>query len=190
MNNHRSGVRAVRGVADVDEGLMGPPLVASHSPSFLQANRSGSDPLKVLHLSAGNLYGGIETFLTTLARMRHLAPGMEPEFGLCFRGRLWDELVATGVPVHDFGPVRLSRPWTVGGPEGGCARFWRTPDPRWWSSTPPGRIRCSPPWCGGPASGWSISPMGRDRPALAGVVVGPNPSGCGPGQQPVHSWIG
>ena len=51
----------------------------------------------MLHLSAGNLYGGIETFLTTLARMRHLAPGMEPEFGLCFRGRLWDELVATGL---------------------------------------------------------------------------------------------
>jgi len=69
--------------------------------------------LKVLHLYAGNLYGGIETLLTTLARMRHLAPGMVPEFGLCFRGRLWDELVATGVPVHDMGPVRLSRPWTV-----------------------------------------------------------------------------
>ncbi len=69
--------------------------------------------MKVLHLSSGNLYGGIETFLTTLARMRHLAPGMEPEFGLCFRGRLWNDLVATGVTVHDFGPVRLSRPWTV-----------------------------------------------------------------------------
>jgi len=69
--------------------------------------------LKVLHLYAGNLYGGIETLLTTLARLRHLAPGMEPEFGLCFRGRLWDELVATGVPVHDLEAVRLSRPWTV-----------------------------------------------------------------------------
>ena len=70
--------------------------------------------MKVLHLYAGNLYGGIETLLTTMARLRHLAPGMEPEFGLCFRGRLWDELVATGAAVHDFGPVRLSRPWTVG----------------------------------------------------------------------------
>ena len=69
--------------------------------------------MKVLHLSAGNLYGGIETLLTTMARLRHLAPAMEPEFGLCFRGRLWDELVATGVGVHDLGPVRLSRPWTV-----------------------------------------------------------------------------
>jgi glycosyltransferase involved in cell wall biosynthesis len=69
--------------------------------------------MKVLHLSAGNLYGGIETVLSTMARLRHLAPGMEPEFGLCFRGRVWDELVATGVAVHDLGPVRISRPWTV-----------------------------------------------------------------------------
>ncbi|MBV8232582.1 MAG: glycosyltransferase family 4 protein [Planctomycetaceae bacterium] len=73
----------------------------------------GGDQLKVLHLSAGNLYGGIETLLTTLARLRHLAPGMEPEFGLCFHGRPWDELAATGVAVHDLGTVRLSRPWTV-----------------------------------------------------------------------------
>jgi glycosyltransferase involved in cell wall biosynthesis len=69
--------------------------------------------LKILHLYAGNLYGGIETLLATMARLRDLAPEMEPEFGLCFRGRLWDELVASGVLVHDLGPVRLSRPWTV-----------------------------------------------------------------------------
>ncbi len=69
--------------------------------------------MKVLHLYAGNLYGGIETLLTTMARLRHRAPGMEPEFGLCFHGRLWDELVATGAAVHDLGPVRVSRPWTV-----------------------------------------------------------------------------
>jgi len=69
--------------------------------------------LKVLHLYAGNLYGGIEVGLTTMARLRHLAPAMESEFGLCFRGRLWDELVATGAAAYDLGPVRLSRPWMV-----------------------------------------------------------------------------
>src|SRR5207302_9133578 len=42
-----------------------------------------------------------------------VAPEMEPEFGLCFRGRVWDELAATGAPVHDLGAVRTSRPWTV-----------------------------------------------------------------------------
>lgn len=69
--------------------------------------------MRVLHLAAGNLYGGIETYLVTLARLRHLCPEMEPHFGVCFPGRLRDELVAAGVPVHDLGEVRLSRPWTV-----------------------------------------------------------------------------
>ncbi len=69
--------------------------------------------LKVLHLSSGNLYGGIETLLSAMGRLRHLAPQMDPEFGLCFRGRQWDELVATGATVYDLGRVRLSRPWAV-----------------------------------------------------------------------------
>lgn len=70
-------------------------------------------PLRVLHLSAGNLYGGVETFLTTLARERHHCPGMEPSFGVCFQGRQSDELTAAGVPVHRLGETKLSRPWTV-----------------------------------------------------------------------------
>lgn len=69
--------------------------------------------MKVLHVTAGNLYGGVETYLLTLARLRHLCPAMEPEFGVCFPGRLRDELTAAGVPVHDLGAVRVSRPWTV-----------------------------------------------------------------------------
>jgi glycosyltransferase involved in cell wall biosynthesis len=69
--------------------------------------------VKILHLTAGNLFGGIETYLLTLARLRHLCPQMEPHFGVCFPGRLRDELAAAGVPVHNFGAVRVSRPWTV-----------------------------------------------------------------------------
>ena len=69
--------------------------------------------MKVLHLTSGNLYDGIETYLLTLARLRHLCPEMEPHFGVCFPGRLQDELVAAGVPVYELGPVRLSRLWTV-----------------------------------------------------------------------------
>lgn len=69
--------------------------------------------MRVLHLYSGNLYGGIERMLATLAACRHLAPEMEPAFALCFRGRLWDELTAAGVPVYDLGAVRVSRPWTV-----------------------------------------------------------------------------
>lgn len=70
-------------------------------------------PLRVLHCYSGNLYGGIETLLATLARARGLAPGMEPEFALCFEGRLSGELRAAGVRVHSLGAVRFGRPWTV-----------------------------------------------------------------------------
>jgi glycosyltransferase involved in cell wall biosynthesis len=69
--------------------------------------------MKVLHLVAGNLFGGIENYLLTLARLRHLCPEMDPHFGVCFPGRLRDELLAAGVPVHDLGSIRVSRPWTV-----------------------------------------------------------------------------
>lgn len=69
--------------------------------------------LRVLHVYSGNLFGGVETFLLTLARHRELCPRMEPHFGLCFDGRLRRELLEAGVSVDLFGPVRASRPWTV-----------------------------------------------------------------------------
>ncbi|HEX5269643.1 MAG TPA: glycosyltransferase family 4 protein [Gemmataceae bacterium] len=69
--------------------------------------------MRVLHLSAGNLYGGIETFLVTLATQRHHGPGMEPHFGLCFEGQLSGELRDAGAPVRLLGAVRVRRPWTV-----------------------------------------------------------------------------
>src|SRR5262249_51869601 len=69
--------------------------------------------VKVLHLTAGNLFGGVETDLLTLARVRHLCREMEPHFGVCFPGRLRDELAAAGVPIHDLGAVSVGRPWTV-----------------------------------------------------------------------------
>jgi glycosyltransferase involved in cell wall biosynthesis len=65
-----------------------------------------------LHCSSGNLYGGVETLLTTLARSTP-ATSVRPEFALCFAGRLSAELCASGAVVHDLEPVRLSRPWTV-----------------------------------------------------------------------------
>jgi glycosyltransferase involved in cell wall biosynthesis len=73
----------------------------------------GGLPARVLHLNAGNLYGGVESMLTTFASMRHLCPGMEPHFATCFEGRSSRELVEAGVPVHVLGPVRMSRPWTM-----------------------------------------------------------------------------
>src|SRR5436309_8489644 len=69
--------------------------------------------MRVLHVNSGNRYGGVETILVTLARHRHLCPHMEPSFALAYEGRLSDELLAAGVPVHHLGRTRSSRPWTV-----------------------------------------------------------------------------
>ena len=69
--------------------------------------------MRVLHIHSGNLYGGVETVLVTLARHRDLCPAMEPHFALCFEGRLSGELADAGVAVHLLGNVRVSRPVTV-----------------------------------------------------------------------------
>jgi len=69
--------------------------------------------MKVLHISAGNMYGGVETLLVTIARRRELCPQMEPSYAVCFDGRLSRELATTGVPVYILGATRVSRPWTV-----------------------------------------------------------------------------
>jgi glycosyltransferase involved in cell wall biosynthesis len=69
--------------------------------------------MRLLHVYSGNLYGGIETLLVTMARMRALCPVIEPEVALCFDGRLSAELVAAGVPVHRLPEVRASRPQTI-----------------------------------------------------------------------------
>ncbi len=70
-------------------------------------------PMRLLHLYSGNLYGGIEVFLYTLARVRSEAPELEHAFALCFEGRLGRELREAGAEVHLLGSVRVSRPWTV-----------------------------------------------------------------------------
>jgi glycosyltransferase involved in cell wall biosynthesis len=69
--------------------------------------------MRVLHVYSGNLYGGIETLLVTMARSRALCPAIEPQVALCFDGRLSAELAATGVPVHRLPEARASRPQTI-----------------------------------------------------------------------------
>jgi hypothetical protein len=49
--------------------------------------------MRVLHISAGNLYGGVETMLVTLARYRQVLPALDQEFALCFEARLSTERV-------------------------------------------------------------------------------------------------
>ncbi|HKO97135.1 MAG TPA: glycosyltransferase family 4 protein [Pyrinomonadaceae bacterium] len=69
--------------------------------------------MRVLHVYSGNLYGGVETLLRTLAEKRDLCPQMEPQFALCFEGRLSQELKSSGTTFHMLGEVRTSRPATV-----------------------------------------------------------------------------
>jgi glycosyltransferase involved in cell wall biosynthesis len=77
------------------------------------AEAGGSPRVRILHLNAGNLYGGVESFLATLANSRELCPGMEPHFAFCYQGRSSREIQASGAAVHLLGPARISRPWTV-----------------------------------------------------------------------------
>jgi glycosyltransferase involved in cell wall biosynthesis len=68
---------------------------------------------RVLHIHSGNLYGGVETLLATLARYSDAAPNMEQRFALCFEGRLSRELEAAGAKIHWLGETRTRQPWTV-----------------------------------------------------------------------------
>lgn len=86
-------------------------LVSSQPATRQDVHSQGR--LRLLHLHSGNLYGGVETLLHTLARLRHLNPDMQPDFGLCFEGRLSRELTEAGAPPKMLGKVRISRPWTL-----------------------------------------------------------------------------
>lgn len=69
--------------------------------------------MRVLHLHASVLYGGVETFLFTLARETHLTPDVEHIFTACFESRYTNEIRSTNHSVHMMGQARFSRPWTI-----------------------------------------------------------------------------
>jgi glycosyltransferase involved in cell wall biosynthesis len=69
--------------------------------------------MRILHVHSGNLYGGVETVLTTLARRRDDCLKLQQQFALCFEGRLSSELASLGAPAHFIGPVHASRPLTL-----------------------------------------------------------------------------
>jgi glycosyltransferase involved in cell wall biosynthesis len=79
----------------------------------------------VLHVHSGNLYGGVESFLRTLAREQGGVPGPTHAFALCFEGRVSQELRETGASVSVLGEARVSRPWTVWRARGSLAELLR-----------------------------------------------------------------
>ena len=78
-----------------------------------------------MHVYSGNLYGGIETLLATLARNRGLTPGVEHEFALCHEGRLAAEIRRCRRDGPSAWPARFSRPWTVWRPPAAGAGLGR-----------------------------------------------------------------
>ncbi len=69
--------------------------------------------MRVLHITSGNMYGGVEVFLATLVREASAAPGMEPDVAVCFEGRFSAELASMGRAPHVLPSPKLSRPHTV-----------------------------------------------------------------------------
>jgi glycosyltransferase involved in cell wall biosynthesis len=170
--------------------------------------------MRVLHIYGGNLYGGVERLLVTLAQQRAAAPAVEARFALCFRGRLWQELEAAGCEVHGLGAVRASRPWQVARARQELRR-WLAEMPRgerpqvaichaWWSyaifgpacrgvDTPPltwvapyGR---SAPWLRSPAAG-ARSAQGASALPRAGLKVGLWMHDCASGRGWLERWAG
>ena len=66
--------------------------------------------MRVLHVAAGNLYGGVERILVEIARA---TGGARHEFALSFDGRLSRELDAAGARRHAIGEARFSRPFST-----------------------------------------------------------------------------
>ena len=69
--------------------------------------------MRVLHVYSGNLYGGIETLLVTMARMRALCPAIEPAVGVVLRRHASVPSWGDGVSVHRLPETRASRPQTI-----------------------------------------------------------------------------
>ncbi len=69
--------------------------------------------MRILHVHSGNLFGGVETMLRTMARSRALVPGHEPVFALTHDDRIARELRGAGCEVHLLGAVRARQPWSV-----------------------------------------------------------------------------
>ena len=69
--------------------------------------------MRLLHVHSGNLYGGVETMMLTLARESAGASAMTHEFALAFDAQIADELRASAVPVHRLGEVRARNPISV-----------------------------------------------------------------------------
>lgn len=77
-------------------------------PGFTTLAATMPSSPNVLHVYAGNLFGGVERMLISLATL-----GDHPHFALCFEGKLSHALQGAGAPVTFLDPVRLRNPLSV-----------------------------------------------------------------------------
>jgi glycosyltransferase involved in cell wall biosynthesis len=68
---------------------------------------------RVLVVHAGNMYGGVERVLETLAQSPALGADIDPSFALCFEGPLSSSLRTLGHEPDMLGGVRVTRPVQV-----------------------------------------------------------------------------
>lgn len=70
--------------------------------------------MKILHVTGGQLFGGVETFqLTWTDVSRRHFPRTEHHFGVLFAGAFWDALQASNIPATRLLAVSFSKPGTV-----------------------------------------------------------------------------
>ncbi len=136
--------------------------------------------MRVLHVHSGNIYGGIETMLLTLAREQQRQHQDAMHVALCFDGRLAHALAAAGAGVSILGEARLSRPGTARSARAALVRVLSEVDPHVvvmhapWARLLFARTveRFGSPivaWMHGPSDGWmALAAAVRHRPA--GVV--------------------
>lgn len=96
--------------------------------------------MNVLHVYAGNLFGGVESMLVALAAVPAERSGLRHTFALCFDERLATELRALGQTVHLLGPVRMSRPVSAHTARRRLDAILRAADPRFDA------VICHAPW--------------------------------------------
>jgi glycosyltransferase involved in cell wall biosynthesis len=87
------------------------------SVSLCAGNPQAQDqPLRVLHIFSGNMYGGVERMLQTLAECKSECPETETSFAYCFEGKLSAELGKRGESIYHLGEAHarwLPSVWRV-----------------------------------------------------------------------------
>lgn len=83
-------------------------------PAFADAlGISNSSKANILHLVAGNLFGGIERMLITIGLNANLCPRVKHSFAVCYSGVFSKVMRANGFSIHEFGKASFRNPFSL-----------------------------------------------------------------------------